>query len=69
MLSFNPAGESGSMSVDSQLSHVLLSKLSAGTTYDITVRSLLETLESEPNTASVTTGMHDTKSYIIFLST
>ncbi|XP_073728068.1 uncharacterized protein tnxba [Misgurnus anguillicaudatus] len=48
-------GESGSMSVDSQLSHVLLSKLSAGTTYDITVRSLLETLESEPITASVTT--------------
>ncbi|XP_065117360.2 tenascin-X [Paramisgurnus dabryanus] len=48
-------GESSSMSIDSQLSHVLLSKLSAGTTYDITVRSLLETLESEPITASVTT--------------
>ncbi|XP_056618170.1 tenascin [Triplophysa dalaica] len=48
-------GESGSMSVDSQLSHVLLSKLTAGATYDITVRSLLETLESEPIIASVTT--------------
>ncbi|XP_051720392.1 tenascin isoform X2 [Ctenopharyngodon idella] len=48
-------GESGSMSVDSQLSHVLLSKLSAGSTYDITVSSVLETLESEPITASVTT--------------
>ncbi|KAK7157443.1 hypothetical protein R3I93_008813 [Phoxinus phoxinus] len=48
-------GESGSMSVDSQLSHVLLSKLSAGSTYDITVSSVLETLKSEPITASVTT--------------
>uniref|UniRef100_A0A671LRP1 Tenascin XB n=1 Tax=Sinocyclocheilus anshuiensis TaxID=1608454 RepID=A0A671LRP1_9TELE len=48
-------GESGSMSVDSQLSHVLLSKLSAGSTYDITVSSVLETLESEPVTAFVTT--------------
>ncbi|KAF4103423.1 hypothetical protein G5714_016306 [Onychostoma macrolepis] len=48
-------GESGSMSVDSQLSHVLLSKLSAGSTYDITVSSVLETLESEPVTASITT--------------
>ncbi|XP_050987810.1 tenascin [Labeo rohita] len=48
-------GESGSMSVDSQLSHVLLSMLSAGSTYDITVSSVLETLESEPITASVTT--------------
>uniref|UniRef100_A0A8C1Z5L8 Tenascin XBa n=1 Tax=Cyprinus carpio TaxID=7962 RepID=A0A8C1Z5L8_CYPCA len=48
-------GESGSMSVDSQLSNVLLSKLSAGSTYDITVTSVLETLESEPITASVTT--------------
>ncbi|KAK2903267.1 hypothetical protein Q8A67_007980 [Cirrhinus molitorella] len=48
-------GESGSMSVDSQLSHVLLSKLSAGSTYDITVSSVLETLQSEPITASVTT--------------
>ncbi|XP_059423508.1 mucin-3A isoform X1 [Carassius carassius] len=48
-------GESGSMSVDSQLSHVLLSKLSAGSTYDITVSSVLETLKSEPVTASVTT--------------
>ncbi|XP_016308223.1 uncharacterized protein LOC107662658 [Sinocyclocheilus anshuiensis] len=48
-------GESGSMSVDSQLSHVLLSKLSAGSTYDVTVSSVLETLESEPITASVTT--------------
>uniref|UniRef100_A0A8C2FU41 Fibrinogen C-terminal domain-containing protein n=1 Tax=Cyprinus carpio TaxID=7962 RepID=A0A8C2FU41_CYPCA len=45
----------GSMSVDSQLSNVLLSKLSAGSTYDITVTSVLETLESEPITASVTT--------------
>ncbi|XP_056331708.1 mucin-2 [Danio aesculapii] len=48
-------GESGSMSVDSQLSHVLLSKLAAGTTYDITVSSVLETLESEPVIASITT--------------
>ncbi|XP_073703646.1 uncharacterized protein tnxba [Garra rufa] len=48
-------GESGSMSVDSQLSHVLLSKLYAGSTYDITVSSVLETLQSEPITASVTT--------------
>ncbi|XP_067305966.1 tenascin-R [Pseudorasbora parva] len=48
-------GESVSMSVDSQLSHVLLSKLSAGSTYDITLSSVLETLESEPITASVTT--------------
>uniref|UniRef100_A0A673H3U7 Tenascin-like n=1 Tax=Sinocyclocheilus rhinocerous TaxID=307959 RepID=A0A673H3U7_9TELE len=48
-------GESGSMSVDSQLSHVLLSKLSAGSTYDITVSSVLETLESEPVTAFVAT--------------
>ncbi|CAM4698792.1 unnamed protein product [Leuciscus chuanchicus] len=48
-------GESGSMSVDSQLSHVLLSKLSAGSTYDITVSSVLETLKSEPITASITT--------------
>lgn len=55
-LPFYAAGESGSMSVDSQLSHVLLSKLSAGSTYDITVSSVLETLESEPITASVTTG-------------
>ncbi|XP_051577428.1 tenascin isoform X2 [Myxocyprinus asiaticus] len=48
-------GESGSMSVDSQLSHVLLSKLSAGSTYDITVISVTESVESEPITASVTT--------------
>ncbi|KAI4881187.1 hypothetical protein NFI96_027253 [Prochilodus magdalenae] len=49
-------GETGSMSVDSQLSHVLISKLSAGSSYGISVRSLLETIESEPTTASVTTG-------------
>ncbi|XP_021322559.1 uncharacterized protein tnxba isoform X2 [Danio rerio] len=48
-------GESGSMSVDSQLSHVLLSKLTAGTTYDITVSSVLDKLESEPVIASITT--------------
>ncbi|XP_072536746.1 uncharacterized protein tnxba [Salminus brasiliensis] len=48
-------GETGSMSVDSQLSHVLISKLSAGSSYDISVRSVLETVESEPTTASVTT--------------
>ncbi|XP_043117471.1 tenascin [Puntigrus tetrazona] len=48
-------GESGSMSVDSQLSHVLLSKLSAGSTYDIIVSSVLEALESESVAASVTT--------------
>ncbi|XP_076827470.1 uncharacterized protein tnxba [Brachyhypopomus gauderio] len=48
-------GETGSMSVDSQLSHVLISKLSAGSTYDISVRSILERTESEPITASVTT--------------
>lgn len=57
LLPFCTAGESGSMSVDSQLSHVLLSKLSAGSTYDITVSSVLETVESEPVTASVTTGV------------
>ncbi|KAL7886407.1 hypothetical protein AOLI_G00041280 [Acnodon oligacanthus] len=48
-------GETGSMSVDSQLSHVLISKLSAGSSYEISVRSLLETMESEPITASVFT--------------
>ncbi|XP_051999443.1 mucin-4 [Xyrauchen texanus] len=48
-------GESGSMFVDSQLSHVLLSKLSAGSTYDITVISVIESVESDPITASVTT--------------
>uniref|UniRef100_A0A4W4FUS4 Tenascin XB n=1 Tax=Electrophorus electricus TaxID=8005 RepID=A0A4W4FUS4_ELEEL len=48
-------GETGSMSVDSQLSHVLISKLSAGSSYEVSVRSILETTESEPTTASVTT--------------
>ncbi|KAL6489630.1 hypothetical protein MHYP_G00033710 [Metynnis hypsauchen] len=48
-------GETGSMSVDSQLSHILISKLSAGSSYEISVRSLLETMESEPVTASVIT--------------
>lgn len=54
------------MSVDSQLCHVLLSKLTAGATYDITVRSLLETLESEPITASVTTGLRKTRTFCVF---
>uniref|UniRef100_A0A8B9H4G2 Fibronectin type-III domain-containing protein n=1 Tax=Astyanax mexicanus TaxID=7994 RepID=A0A8B9H4G2_ASTMX len=48
-------GDNGSISVDSQLSHVLISKLSAGFSYEISVRSILGTIESEPTTASVTT--------------
>lgn len=64
-LCFHAAGEGGSMSVDSQLCHVLLSKLTAGATYDITVRSLLETLESEPITASVTTGLRKTRTFCV----
>uniref|UniRef100_A0A3B1KJ83 Tenascin XB n=1 Tax=Astyanax mexicanus TaxID=7994 RepID=A0A3B1KJ83_ASTMX len=50
-------GDNGSISVDSQLSHVLISKLSAGFSYEISVRSILGTIESEPTTASVTTGV------------
>ncbi|XP_062848633.1 tenascin-N [Trichomycterus rosablanca] len=48
-------GVTGSMAVDSQLSHVLISKLSAGSSYEISVRSVLGAIESEPTTASVVT--------------
>lgn len=67
-LPFYTAGESGSLSVDSQLSHVLLSKLSVGSTYDITVSSVLETLKSEPVTASVTTGVKNAYCFLFLFT-
>ncbi|KAK3551288.1 hypothetical protein QTP70_013945 [Hemibagrus guttatus] len=48
-------GVTGSMSVDSQLSHVLISKLSVGSRYEISVRSVMGATESEATTASVVT--------------
>ncbi|MCI4374606.1 hypothetical protein PGIGA_G00008040 [Pangasianodon gigas] len=48
-------GVTGSMSVDSQLSHVLISKLSVGSRYEISVRSVMGAIESEATTASVVT--------------
>ncbi|TTF41818.1 Tenascin [Bagarius yarrelli] len=48
-------GLTGSMSVDSQLSHVLIANLSAGSRYDISVRSVIGAIESEATTASVVT--------------
>lgn len=47
----------GSMSVDSQLSHVLISKLSVGSRYEISVRSVIGAIESDATTASVVTGI------------
>ncbi|KAF5901103.1 tenascin-like, partial [Clarias magur] len=49
------SGVTGSMFVDSQLSHVLISKLSVGSRYEINVRSVMGALESEATTASVVT--------------
>ncbi|XP_030639128.1 tenascin [Chanos chanos] len=48
-------GENGSMLVDSQLSHVLLSNLSPGSSYEISVSSSQDMTESEPVTATVVT--------------
>ncbi|XP_053483372.1 tenascin-R [Ictalurus furcatus] len=48
-------GVTGSMSVDSQLSHVLISMLSVGSRYEISVRSVMGAIESEATTASVVT--------------
>ncbi|KAG7335896.1 hypothetical protein KOW79_000589 [Hemibagrus wyckioides] len=48
-------GVTGSMTVDSQLSHVLISKLSVGSRYEISVRSIMGATESEATTALVVT--------------
>ncbi|GAA6097830.1 tenascin [Tachysurus ichikawai] len=48
-------GVTGSMSVDSQLSHVLISKLSVGSRYEISIRSVMRAIKSEATTASVVT--------------
>lgn len=44
------------MTVDSHLFHVLISKLSVGSRYEISVRSIMGATESEAITASVVTG-------------
>ncbi|XP_060726540.1 tenascin [Tachysurus vachellii] len=48
-------GVTGSMSVDSQLSHVLISKLSVGSRYEISIRSVMRAIKSEATTASIVT--------------
>ncbi|XP_045082532.1 tenascin-like [Coregonus clupeaformis] len=48
-------GESGSVSVDSLQSHVSLSKLSSGATYEVSVMSTMGKRESDPLTAIITT--------------
>ncbi|KAF4088335.1 hypothetical protein AMELA_G00081180 [Ameiurus melas] len=48
-------GVTGSMSVDSQLSQVLISMLSVASRYEISVRSVMGAVESEATTASVVT--------------
>ena len=54
--SFCLSGMSGSLSMDSQLSTVVISKLSAGSSYEISVTSMLELSESDSLTATVITG-------------
>ncbi|KAL2083915.1 hypothetical protein ACEWY4_019433 [Coilia grayii] len=49
-------GASGSLSMESQLSTVVISKLSAGTSYEISVASVLEASESDALTATVVTA-------------
>ncbi|XP_041963772.1 tenascin [Alosa sapidissima] len=49
-------GASGSLTMDSQLSTVVISKLSAGSSYEISVTSTLESSESDAVTATVITA-------------
>ncbi|KAM9489097.1 uncharacterized protein tnxba [Clarias gariepinus] len=49
------SGVTGSISVDSQLSHVFISKLSVGSRYEINVRAVMGAIESEATTASIVT--------------
>lgn len=54
------------MSVDSQLSHVLISMLSVGSRYEISVRSVMGAIESEATTASVVTGIQYARSLHVY---
>lgn len=52
----HPAGESRAVSVDSKQSHVVLSNLSAGFSYMITIFSTQGRVQSDALTSTITTG-------------